>query len=513
MAYDLGFAPYDSNYAFLSLYTQDSTVFERTKQICTELNRRGLRCWYNDGTQDPENFDNTIESKIRGSRFVLMFVCEEMLSHPDDKACNTKNEFFTASLLGTKQIVPVYLGTIDSRKIHEDYSAFYTKLYDLSGVEINDSVSGENAADVILDHLLQRELITCRELDNQAVPTENGAIRTSDATTGSSGKTKLKYIIAGALVFLLSVGLVYGVGSLISPSYDPNNYSKENASYGTVHVTPPSEYVSGSDISASTDENGNAIDATTDPAGKADNVTNATTKSAKATKATRPTTKATTRKTAAKASWGAWSDWSASNPGNHDDVETKTQYRARNKSYTTDSASSLSGWTKYDSKVSYGSWSGWSDSYASSSSTLDVETQSVQTAAEYKTYRYGRYVSYNCSMGTYAHFCPTCGKNLYGGSWSYEETGELSSPAKASSFNQYCGHKGSFGTTWRYNNRTWYYEYVTNHPAQYKTQYRTRSKSTTNYFWKWGDWTNWSDSYVGGDETDTRTMYRYRDKK
>lgn len=66
-------------------------------------------------------------------------------------------------------------------------------------------------------------------------------------------------------------------------------------------------------------------------------------------------------------SWSGWSESSASKSGSRD-VETKTQYRYRTKSYTTSSNSALSGWTRYDSSTSYGSWSSWSDSPVSGSS-------------------------------------------------------------------------------------------------------------------------------------------------
>lgn len=66
--------------------------------------------------------------------------------------------------------------------------------------------------------------------------------------------------------------------------------------------------------------------------------------------------------------------------------ESKTEYRYRDKQFTTSTSSSLTGWTKRTdvtnpvvSYGSWGSWSAWQDSAVSSSDTVNVKTQSVQS--------------------------------------------------------------------------------------------------------------------------------------
>ncbi len=67
-------------------------------------------------------------------------------------------------------------------------------------------------------------------------------------------------------------------------------------------------------------------------------------------------------------------------------VNTKWTYTQRE--YTSNAASSLSGWTKYDTKrTSWGSWSGWSTSNPSNG-VRNVETRSVYDHTEYHYYRW-----------------------------------------------------------------------------------------------------------------------------
>lgn len=67
-------------------------------------------------------------------------------------------------------------------------------------------------------------------------------------------------------------------------------------------------------------------------------------------------------------------------------VNTKWSYTLRE--YTTNSASSLSGWTKYDTqRTSWGAWSGWSTTNPSNG-VRNVESRSVYDHTEYHYYRW-----------------------------------------------------------------------------------------------------------------------------
>ena len=74
-----------------------------------------------------------------------------------------------------------------------------------------------------------------------------------------------------------------------------------------------------------------------------------------------------------------WTDWSESNPPSGAiNIESKTQYRYRDKSTTTSESSSLSGWILQSGpETVYGDWGGWTFDAISESSTLEVQRRTV----------------------------------------------------------------------------------------------------------------------------------------
>lgn len=208
--------------------------------------------------------------------------------------------------------------------------------------------------------------------------------------------------------------------------------------------------------------------------------------------------------------WGAWSDWSNSAVSANDStkVETKTQYRYADKIYTTSESSSLSGWTQYDSSTSWtdwGSWSSWQDGSVSASDSRQVESRTV--------------------YGYYYFQCPACGAHMH--LWSY------TCFTWAGGCGQAVIPEGSWHEVWSTTSwdnaglKDWYgtgkyYTYINgqlvfkwdNGGGDPKTQYRFRDRSqiTTYYYWKWDDWSSWSDSAYSGSnnrKVENRTMYRY----
>ncbi len=215
----------------------------------------------------------------------------------------------------------------------------------------------------------------------------------------------------------------------------------------------------------------------------------------------------------------AWSSWSTSAPpSNALQTQSRTEYRYKDKSFKTSTSSSLDGWTKYDSKTTYGSWGAWSawqDSSVSSSDVREVKTQKVIASYNKKTqWRYSRYSTEptNKQDGTTLAYAWKSGDCIY-----YEDTGWLDYPLEAQVTHS-CGTgygkgaiKGSKYNYW-YNQETRQVD-DTNSP-NYKTQYsyRTRTKTVTNYFYQWGNWSSWGTTkYTANDnrQVQTRTTYRY----
>ena len=207
--------------------------------------------------------------------------------------------------------------------------------------------------------------------------------------------------------------------------------------------------------------------------------------------------------------YGGWSNWSSSTASESEsrDVETKTQYRYRTKSYTSSSSSTLNGWTRYDSSTSYGSWSGWSDSAISSSSTREVETRQVQTGTRY-------YIAHYCTGNTGDSNKYKSASWKYDDRCSYHELGWFDSlDAFEVDGKQVTYYKN--GSKYRCSN-TCFYFFIMDTQNTYKTQYRSRSISTTYYFYQWGGWSSYSDTFVSSNndrEVSTRTLYRYRDRQ
>lgn len=198
-----------------------------------------------------------------------------------------------------------------------------------------------------------------------------------------------------------------------------------------------------------------------------------------------------------------WSSWSTTYPtgSNVFEVQQRTEYRYRDKKFTTGSSSSLSGWTKYNTTWvwgSYGSWSGWTDSYYSGSDYRQVETRTVGTGS-YTPYHYYRYANASGSEGDY----------YSNGSWIYWEEVwpgyELTDPSFSGGFKYW------------YNGRNYhtYWACGDSHNEITKTQYRYRDRSQvyTYYFWQWGDYSDWSTTnYTATDNraVESRTVYRFR---
>lgn len=197
--------------------------------------------------------------------------------------------------------------------------------------------------------------------------------------------------------------------------------------------------------------------------------------------------------------WGDWSKYSTTHvtATNTREVETKTQYRYRNKETTTSTNSSLSGWTQSGSSVSYGnwgSWSSWSETKQTETDVKDVETRKV-----YKYYHYC-----NGSNGIAPSKKYSFGK--YGPHYYYSTTKKITGNCETTGLPLAWG----LGKCSKGVNGYYYDSQVT----QYR--YRTRSKTTTYSFWKWGSYSEWSDSVVTATDTrqvETRTVYRYRDLK
>lgn len=203
-----------------------------------------------------------------------------------------------------------------------------------------------------------------------------------------------------------------------------------------------------------------------------------------------------------------WSEWSTEKPTASDTVEVEeaTQYRFRDKQHTTSTATSMSGWTRGAATTTYGGWSGikTTTSKPTKSDTLEITGQSTR-------YTYYRWCNWYDN-------CRNQDSVAYGSDRHYHEV-TLTSPMKSAA-NKFsdkggragqihgpygsCAHRGSNISYW------WPKSTVTTY------SYKTRSKTVTYDYSKWGSWSAWDFTEAAGTaerEVQTQKVYRQRTKQ
>lgn len=204
-----------------------------------------------------------------------------------------------------------------------------------------------------------------------------------------------------------------------------------------------------------------------------------------------------------------WSTWQETVPEGNYEVESRTEYRYMDKVTTSSSASSLSGWTLYDTTwywSDWGNWSSWSRNEVGGSDYRQVETQNVTDSNAYTNYKY-YYWRRNRDGNLYSY-------NQYANYTYYEYN--TSSPLKwcktvDGGVDGYVAHSGYIN----FSNELWYLASTTNVPATSHTEwrYRDRSQNYIYYYYKWNDWSSWSVNPVTANDNrkvETRTTYRYK---
>lgn len=176
-----------------------------------------------------------------------------------------------------------------------------------------------------------------------------------------------------------------------------------------------------------------------------------------------------------------WSDWSEDLPSAVSkaeySVEEQTLYRSRDKqTKTSTSSSKMDGWTLEETvdKGEYGAWSDWSRTKVNSSDTREVDKET-----RYRSRSLDTTTSSNSSLDGWELADTTYSWGDYG-AWSDWSTTAVSSSDSRK--------------------------------VETQTQYRYRSKSTSQQYTAWSDWSGWSTNSVSSSSTkevQTRTVYGY----
>lgn len=212
-------------------------------------------------------------------------------------------------------------------------------------------------------------------------------------------------------------------------------------------------------------------------------------------------------------SWSEWSEWSTTeiSPSLDTEVEKKVQYQYSDKKTTTSTNSSLAGWIQTGSTTSYGSyggWSSWGRDYVGGSDTRQVDTATV--------------------YGYYYYRCPNCGAHMHVYTACYTWAGgcgqRVMGPGNAVLFFDPTPNNGmaEFHGTGHYYTDGFpqhgrVFRWTDNGRSSWTGyRYRDRSKTTTYSYYKWDNWSAWSDTaYTSSDtrKVQTRTVYRYRTRQ
>lgn len=222
--------------------------------------------------------------------------------------------------------------------------------------------------------------------------------------------------------------------------------------------------------------------------------------------------------------WSDWTEWTTEEIRATEDmeVEKKTEYRYADKSTTTSASPNMSGWILYNQTTSWNNWGGWSG--WTTAPQYGSDSKQVETRTEYRYYYF---------------YCPVCGgrEPLQGTSDCHRYTLTLanavaewfptaykdsnSSAYSYASYKRYTTSLGD-GQIWNFSAGNLYSTAVGTKDSDSDAivirtayRYRTRTQNTTYYYYKWNDWSNWSETaYTASDsrKVETRTMYRSHKK-
>ena len=182
--------------------------------------------------------------------------------------------------------------------------------------------------------------------------------------------------------------------------------------------------------------------------------------------------------------WSEWSEWSTTPITASDTVEVDEvkMYQYRDKITTTNASSSLPGWESAGSNTTYGnwsSWSGWKWQSDTASDTVKVESKQFYYYWHFCIDSYTLYPAQSFNSKATLH--ELFKENTSANNWNKDRKSTDDSRYWMCDNHDKCS-KGQ---------KTWYY-------GGLKTRYRsqTRTKTVTYNYWKWGEYSDWSETPV-----------------
>ncbi len=190
-----------------------------------------------------------------------------------------------------------------------------------------------------------------------------------------------------------------------------------------------------------------------------------------------------------------------------DNYEKVTEYRYRDKETKTSTASSIDGWTLYESETTYGTWSS-----VQSTKTKPTASDTLQITGTWKQYHYYHYCNYYSNGGNNWNVdsIPYGSQSIRHDTYLNESLPAISFPDQGNK-QAYGGTGASVTSACDYNFYIWFYA-----DEAIFYNYQTRTKTTTNHFYKYDEWSEWSATSVTATDNrqvETRTVYKLKDHK
>lgn len=201
-----------------------------------------------------------------------------------------------------------------------------------------------------------------------------------------------------------------------------------------------------------------------------------------------------------------WSDWVESLPAgvnySNSNIETKTQYSYRTKETTTSTNTVLNGWTQ--NGIDSYTYSEWSGNKSTTSNVQPTDSDTVRVVKYIKIYRMYHYDSQRDGI--------TPDKaGFYHSNIVEAEDFEKKYTKTSRTINGVTVYEGpACGRDYHPNATIWFLE-----KEDVQHIYQTRTKIPLYLYYRWSDWSAYSDSLTtANDNTEvrTRTLYRYKSK-
>jgi len=218
----------------------------------------------------------------------------------------------------------------------------------------------------------------------------------------------------------------------------------------------------------------------------------------------------------------SWSAWSTTVPSaDASEIESRVEYRYRDKSTTVSNSSSLDGWNYASTEGywgDYGAWSGWSRNQYIASDSRQVESRVVTDQAAYTLQEYYFFKYHKAGVGWMYSYADRTGQSGVSNVEFKQIWINTSGDSRTMIFDGWDDGNARYTCSPpQYYQVEYFYpgaqtQYI---PAVTHTEWRCRDRQYLYryHFYKWNNWSDWSTTAYSASSTrevEKRTVYRYK---